>query len=279
MSFRNRMRHPGILFNTPDGGTGGGGGGGGTGGTAADAGARERVEATVQRLMAEGRAQERLVELHLDNHNLRERVRQMEGRQEVPQGGLVLNAEDAAAWAIFKGLGKAEDVKKAVEKVPALEGKLAEREFRDLAAEAAGLVGYEPTVLADLITSKGLELKLEDVKVADPKGGAPTVTKVPHVRPKGQDGAAFQPLADYATANLAAYLPALTVKGGANGGKGGSGSGAAATGGVPFPVQNGSGTPAKQPGGLVDEFMEARNQRAAKAPNPLAKRPATTAST
>lgn len=249
-----------VLYNTEDDG----GGGGGTGGSGSD-GDRQRVEATVRRIMQEGRTEDKLVQLHLDNHDLRAKLREAEGRTAVPDGGKVLTAEESKAWEEYQAMGKPEEVKAKVEERDTLRQEVDQRKEQDRAAEAARLAGFKPTVLADLIQAKGLEMELKDTTVTE-DGNTKTV-KVPHVRPKGQESTAFSPLQEYVQTNLADYLPALQAneaggQGGASGGNGGPGPVV-----TPYPAQQGGGKPAKS--GVLDEFMEGKKKRAEGSKSPL----------
>lgn len=184
------------------------------------------------------------------------------------QGAVVLVGDDVKAYEAFKALGKPEDVKKQLEELPVLRGKVATVETSTAATEAAKLLGWNPDATVGAINDKGLVVSLVDGKDKDGKA-----IKVPHVRPKADEKAATVPLADWVTTHAAYLTPALTAKTTPTGGSGGSSSNGAPQGGTPFPAQSAGGTPAAT-GDPVADFQ--KNSQAARdsRPSPFAPRKA-----
>lgn len=116
-----------------------------------------------------------------------------------------LTAEQHADWVKYVALGKPDDLKTQVEKVPALELQAKEHNERALFLEVGQAAGMKPNVLQDLAKTKGFTVELrtekvdgEDVKVAYAKGS-------------GKDDQ-FIKLADYAEKHLKDYVPSLTAE-------------------------------------------------------------------
>lgn len=124
---------------------------------------------------------------------------------------VILSGDDAKAWPAFKALGvTADKAKEALKERDELKAKLAERDKEKLIADAAELVGYNTKVLTDQVSLRKLHLELKDV--TEKVDGKDVVTKVPHVRPAGDDKAALEPLTTYAERELADYLPLLRTQ-------------------------------------------------------------------
>jgi hypothetical protein len=105
--------------------------------------------------------------------------------------------------------------------------------------EAAVLVGYKPNVLAALEKSQGFRTEVRDVK--NDKGEP---TRVPYAV-VGDDA---KPLAEYATAALADFLPALAA--------GGTAATPNAAPGAPYPATPPRGTaPTGKPGDVVTRHI------------------------
>lgn len=176
-------------------------GGGGGGGKDVD------VEATVRRLLSEKGSSEAVSELLRDNFKQREELRDLkrELKGKVPEGGLVLDATQAAAWKQYQELGKPEDLKKSIETKVELEAKEKRRERAEQIAEAADAHGFRPEVLVRLVGDEELRIDLKEEVVEGEK------VKVAYVTPAG-DGATPMKLDDYADQKWKEFMPALTAE-------------------------------------------------------------------
>ena len=205
----------------------------------------------------------RVMELENENQSLEQEITRLSGLIPVA-GSVVLSAEDAKAWDIFKALGKADDVKKLVtEEVPALRTKVSDAERKTAATDAASALGWNPDATTALIADKQLVVTLVDGKDKDGKA-----IKVPHVRPAADEKAQATPLTEWVEKNAAYLTPALTAK--SAGGTGGASQG---TQGTPFPVQRGGGS-SPTAGDPVADFLKQSNDARAARPNPLIPRTA-----
>lgn len=206
----------------------------------------------------------RISELEAENQRLETELDRVSA-QLPAQGAVVLVGDEAKAWDVFKGLGKPEDVKKAlVEELPALRSKVTGSETATAASEAAKLLGWNPDATIGAITDKGLVVSFVDG--TDAKGAA---VKVPHVRPANDDKAATVPLADWVK-NKAAYLtPALTATGGTSTTQ----STQSTSTPTPFPILPAGGSPAATGDPVADFANKAQAARDAR-PNPLVPRTA-----
>lgn len=201
----------------------------------------------------------RVAELEAENQRLEAEVDRIAG-QLPAQGAVVLTGEEAKAWGTFKGLGTAEDVKRAMEELPALRTTVSATERATVGREAAKLLGWNPDATVGAITDKGLVVSLVDGKNAKNEA-----VKVPHVRPAGDEKAATVPLEDWVKAHAAYLTPALTATGGTGG--------APPAGGAPltFPVLSAGGAPAATGDPVADFAKQAQAARDAR-PNPLVPR-------
>lgn len=189
-------------------GEGGGGGGGG--------GSRAEIEATVRRLLSEKGANEAVFELLKDNFQQREELRTLkassEGMQKVPQGGIVLDATQAAAWKQYQELGKPEDLKKAVEEKATLETEVSKTKWERGADAVAEAHGFQADVLKKLPGADKLRFEVREELVDGEKSKVGYVTT-------DQQGATPQRVTDYADANWKEFMPALQAEA-AEGGEG-----------------------------------------------------------
>lgn len=202
--------------------------------------------------------------LYDDNHRLREDKRKLrtdldEVNKRLPEGAVVLNKEDAAAWETFKALGKPDEVKKTLEKAASDATELEGLKFSDMVNQAAGRHNFKPTVLADVVKARGLKIELGEIEV--PKAGSTTGEKVKQqvAYVVTDDKGTKVVLADYAKDRLAEYLPSLAA-----------GNGQQQQNGQTWVSQQ--GTPAPNPnqpqgGDRVSTFLEQRNaQRSGEKP-------------
>jgi hypothetical protein len=185
------------------------------------------------------------------------------------EGEVILKKEDAAAFELYKVLGKPDEVKKKMEEGTTAATTLSERDRQSAIAEAATLAQIpNAKLLAKLADPKkeNFIVELRD-EVREGKN-----VKVPFAR-KNEDKAAFMPLMDFAKKELGDYMPALLAKG-----EGGNGAGSQTVTTTQYPEQTTTGT-APVAGGKVEQFIENRNKGAAARPNPLVPTPAPAAKT
>lgn len=136
-----------------------------------------------------------------ENHDHREKIRQLTESQP-PAGAVVLKGDDAKAWEAYVSLGKPGDLRKALD-----DGKLVAAEATTLrkaevVREAAELSGFKPGVLKTL--AKDIEITFVEVKGQDGKA-----VREAHV--KGVDDATT-PLKAFAETEWKEFLPALKAE-------------------------------------------------------------------
>lgn len=191
--------------------------------------------------------------LYNENYSLRESNRQLKARQ-APEGATVLTGEDAQSWATYQALGKPADLKTAVEERTQLQGKLAGMERETTLRSVAEAAGYKPTVLANLDRIAKAEGKTLTFDVRETQQDGKPV-KVAYVK----DGDKELSISDYANANWADFLPALTAV---------QGSGQQQQGGTRFVAQHsGSGAQGKQD--PVEDFIAKQDELRKAEKNPL----------
>lgn len=272
--YAQALRHGLILFHTdpenkPAGDTGGGGGGAGR---KADKPVSEVVASLIRR---HGGAETALGVLAGENRDYRRRHRDDQARIQELQGkmgdgAVVLSKDEAAQWEAYKALGKPDEIKPKLEKVPELERKVTERERKDLLTEAGKAVNWNPDAFNELVTAKGLHVEMRDVKVKDAKGEEVTV-KQPHVRLAANESDPLVPAPTWVEQNAKVWEPSLKA-GAATGQQPAGGSTGLPVPGVQARSTNGTSPTGTDP---VAAAMAANAARAA-APNPLRPAPATT---
>lgn len=206
------------------------------------------------------RMAEKLAEVLIDNaaireqrRTLREEVTTLKAKQ-VPEGAVILQGEDAAAYEAYKPLGKPADLTKRLADADAATQRLTTLERDAVIRDAATAAGYKFSVLRD----RAADLPIE-VREVDQDG-----KKVSRAFVKPQGGGEHE-LTAYAQQHWGDYLPALTA---AQADGNGNGQGQQQGQGLAFPrQQGGGGTGARS---LTDDFIAQRNEAASKAPNPLA---------
>lgn len=150
-------------------------------------------------------------QLAADNADLRAENERL-AEQVPPAGAVVLTGEDATAWPKFKALGLAPDkITEAIGQRDELQSKIAGRDREDVIRRAAEALGFKSSVLVKIAAAEGLHIEFKDVAEKDADGKTVT-TSVAHVRKAKDDKAALVPLAEFADAELADYLPALRTE-------------------------------------------------------------------
>lgn len=230
-------------------------------------GSKEKgAQSIADRLVARyGNADAALAVLSQENFEYREEKRTLKEQldaakaQGLKDGEVKLSAADAKAYAAFQALNLApEKISEALTERDAVKATLAER---DRAAEIhamATAAGFKASVLTDLAKTKGLHLELRETQVQKADGSTET-QKVPHVRYAAKTDAALEPLAAFATRELADYLPSLAATAGAGATSQGAG-GTAAAPLTPFAGQPAGGA---APGDAVATMLARKEQQRA----------------
>lgn len=186
------------------------------------------LKAAEQFVAKHGSAAEAVRVLMGENYSHREKNRALEAR--VPEGAVVLKADQAKAWEAYRQLGEPAELKTAKEERTTFAARVATFEREKVHAAAAEVTGFKPAVLNKLAEQDRIEIEVVDEQGKD---GKPV--KVARVK----DGDKTTALDQYAASKWADFLPAL---------KGGDGKGAARAGGTP-PPSVGSPPPRTQAAG------------------------------
>lgn len=249
---------------------------------------RDAVQGIADRLITRhGTADRALEVLAGENFDYRETIRQRDQEiaqlraRQVPDGGVVLTGGDVQRWEKFNKLAVTDPDKVAerLARADTLEADASKTSAKTVHEKAASAFGYNPDVLSDLITQRGLAVELRDAVIVT--NGKSETKQLPFVRKANDANAAWQRLDEYAANDLKFYLPALTTKpqgGDANNAGGSSTQGATGTQGTQgsvIPWTGATGTQGAQgaPGGSVVDQHLAKRKKVEQAPNPLVKTP------
>lgn len=214
-----------------------------------------------------GGADKVALKLLSDNHGYRQKLKLAKDeladlKKKVPaDGARVLTAEENKAFEAYQALGKAEDLKAALEAAKTAQVKLASIERRDLVGKAAGAHGLDAEAVASLLPA---DLALEIVQEQGEEG------KVSVARVK--DGAKTPTLPEWLAERHPALAPRLKVE------SGNEAKGPAAAPVVPYPSQSGTSKAQNKAKDLVQQAKD-RNKALAEAPNALRPRAAAQANT
>lgn len=178
-----------------------------------------------------------------ENYQLRDRVRQLEGR--VPaEGSMVLTGDQVTAWQAYQQIG---DVATVQQRLTDGQTAISERDTlrRDgVLRDVAEMSGFRLSVLQGIRGATDLQYEVREV---DENGQRVRRAFV-------RNGETTTPVADYANQHWADFLPALRVA-------------QQGHGGVPFPAQNaGSGAAGTD---LVAQALQRQQAARDAAPNPL----------
>jgi hypothetical protein len=122
-------------------------------------------------------------------------------------GAVVLEGDPAKAWAAYQALGEPSAIAKQLETGTAAAAERDELKFNAHIGEVSTLAKMRPSVLADRVKASGVEIVVKEEP--DPKAPTGAKLKVPHVKGEGEK---TTPLDEYAKANWADYLPALSAE-------------------------------------------------------------------
>lgn len=142
-----------------------------------------------------------------ENHDLRDRVRDLKGK--VPdEKAVVLTGDDAARWTAYSALGDPKDLKKALKGAEDATAEADRLRKADTYRTAAELHGLKPSVLVREAQHDGLDIIFEDVKEGKEKDAK--VVRTAFV--KG-DADSQTPLLTYAETHWPDLMPALKAGG------------------------------------------------------------------
>jgi hypothetical protein len=184
-----------------------------------------------------------------ENHSLRDERRTLRG-QLPAQGAVVLSPEQATQWQAYQQLGALDVLQGALSERTTLQGQLAglqrEKLIGDVAAIGDGSRPWKASVLGQLPGADKLEFAIGETTKDGKQVKIVTV----------KDGDKQTPLADYASAHWADFLPALQA------------APAVQQSGTNWPRQDAGNAPA--PGGALDDYAKRFQDQRDKAHNPLA---------
>lgn len=211
-----RCVHPLALYDEPAGGTGKK--------KDDDEAANDPLLQEFRRMLASavssGKVSKEDAPIIRDNFKLRRRVQtlkdenvQLAKAAKVPEGSLVLTPDQKKEWEAFTALKlPAADVKKVVEERDKLKADAATQAHAQLLDEVADSLDYDADTLQGLVETKQLHVEMKEVRSRDDDNKV-VVTRVAHVRPKGDEKAALEPLHDYAERELSeAVFTMLTTR-------------------------------------------------------------------
>lgn len=133
-----------------------------------------------------------------ENHTYRDTVRELKSKLPA-DGAVVLTGDDAQAWGEYRTLGKAAEVKKALDDGKAVASELSGLKRNEEVRTVAEIAGFKPSVLKTLAGDLAFEVKEE-------KGKDGKAVRVVHV--KGADDKSV-PLTEYAEKHWADFMPSL----------------------------------------------------------------------
>lgn len=171
-----------------------------------------RIDESLMGIIARrGTANAAARELVLENLKLRRRARlaekELEEIEDLEEGAVVLTADEAKSWNIFKELNlKAEDLKGVIEEHGTLKKASSKQERSNIVSEAAEIMGWNNALLERLVTDD-MSIKMQPVKQQDK-----TLKNEPFVQVKENGVEKLVHIADYAEANWKAILPALELE-------------------------------------------------------------------
>lgn len=229
----------GLIAFEPDTGTNPAGGQGGQGDNQDD---RQNLQGLLQRHNNDAMAV--IATLLSENHGLRDERRQLRG-QLPAQGAMVLSGDQATQWQSYQQLGAVADLQTALKDRDSAQGELANLRRDALIRDVAEVAGYKASVLGKLPGADKLAFEVR----ATEKDGKPVKSVVI------KEGDKETPLADYAKAQWADFLPALTA------------GQSQQPAGTSFVQQSAGGTAAASP---LDDYAKRFQEQRDKAANPLA---------
>lgn len=169
---------------------------------AADGGSKAPDSSKAATMIAKyGSAEGAVLTLMGENYKAREELRDLKAR--LPKdGSVVLEGDDARHWSTYRQFGTPGDLKKALDAGKQHEAEAAGFRKAETVRSAAEVLGFKPGVLATL--ARDLEIEIGEDRGKD---GKPVRTAVV----KG-DGESRTPLAEYAEAHWADFLPSLRAE-------------------------------------------------------------------
>lgn len=147
-------------------------------------------------------------------------------------GTVVLNADQAKLWETYQGLGKPEDVSKAIKERDEYQGELTTFRRNDVIKQAAEAHGYKPSALGKLPSLNGKQIEVREVEVEGQKAKRAFV----------KDGDKETGLTEFIQERDAEFLPALAADGGGTNTQRQNGQG-----GPRYPTQQNNNSQQRQP--------------------------------
>ena len=144
-----------------------------------------------------GDAARAITQLVRENYKARVKLRELKARLE---SGALVAKEDAEALEEYRKLGSLDEIRARLAKADELQGQLEGLEWEQKAREAAEVVGFKPSVLAELARPKGLTFEIREME------GSKTAFVI------AADGTETE-LAAFAETHLKEFLPALKADG------------------------------------------------------------------
>lgn len=144
----------------------------------------------------------KVAELEYDLRSKRDELKALTAKLP-PEGAVVLSRADAERWSAYTALGKPDELSAALSERDALKADLSKRDRTEQLRAAAQAAGYKPSVL-ERLAPDGAAFSVREVTGEDGQ-----VTQVAYLKtPEGQE----QPLTEWAQANAADFLPALSAQ-------------------------------------------------------------------
>lgn len=237
-SLRSSLLGRQLLFFEPDTGANP------PGGTTPPADDRQNLQGLLQRHNNDAMAV--IATLMAENHGLRDGRRELRS-QVPPPGAVVLTAEQATQWQAYQQLGAVDALTAERTQAQTAQQELATLKRGQLVRDAADVAGYKASVLARLAGE--LPMEIRDTTV-DGKAVKSVIVK---------DGDKETPLADYAKAQWADFLPSLQAS-----------AAAQQPAGTTFVPQPAGG---QAPANPLDAYIKDSQKQRDSAHNPLAPKP------
>lgn len=233
ISLFHHLDLPGVHYEADDGAGNGQGGQGteqGQGGQGPSAGFQNLLQRNNNDALAMANR------LYDENYQLRQRNRELSG-QLPAQGAVVLSVEQAQAWTSYQQLGTAQELHQRLTEAQTATTELTTLRRSAQLRQVAEIAGYKPSVLGQLAGDRQFEVKEVEVEV----DGTKTTQRAAYVK----DGEQLRPIAEYAQAQWADFLPALVASQGQS----------QQQRGTQYPAQQGGGQQPKE-ASPVDSYLK-----------------------
>lgn len=105
-------------------------------------------------------------QLRQDKRKLREDLDQQKTKTP-EEGSLVLSKDESKIFNDYKTLGSIEDITKKMDNLTQVQTELDTLKFEGVIRDAASAHNYKPTILTDLVKSRGLKVEMGSVEVEE----------------------------------------------------------------------------------------------------------------